>query len=367
MALGYNVVKEAFGLVAVRDTISPSRLSDRPLEELSKDELVAMLQAHISAAVFQRLESERPFAQRSQQDVLDRVVDRVVEPEIVLSWPLNEALLQRQAIEATLAAEAPDARLEWRSWLSLDFLTRTMSSDPARAGVRTALLGSIWMIAITLVVAFPVGVASAVYLEEYAGRSRIQRIIQTNIDNLAGVPSIIYGMLGLAIFVRALGPLTSGQIFGVSDTNGRTILSAGLTMALLILPVIIINAQEAIRAVPGSLREAAFGLGATRWQAVWSHVLPCPAQDPHWHDPVPRGVGRRRLIVVAPRPSLFPTSGPFSSSDLPIQIYSWTSARKTKRDIAAAAIWCSWRRCSRSTQPPLCCATATVDGCNDHV
>ena len=344
MALGYNVVKEAFGLVAVRDTIPPSRLSDRPLGELSKDELVAMLQAHISAAVFQRLESERPFAQRSQQDVLDLVVDRVVEPEIVLSWPLNEALLQRQAIEATLAAEAPDARLEWRSWLSLDFLTRTMSSDPARAGVRTALLGSIWMIAITLVVAFPVGVASAVYLEEYAGRSRIQRIIQTNIDNLAGVPSIIYGMLGLAIFVRALGPLTSGQIFGVSDTNGRTILSAGLTMALLILPVIIINAQEAIRAVPGSLREAAFGLGATRWQAVWSHVLPyaLPGILTGTILALSRAIGETAPLIVVGASTFIVSdpSGPFSKfTALPIQIYNWTSRPQDQfRDIAAAAI-----------------------------
>jgi len=295
-------------------------------------------------AVFQRLESERPFAQRSQQDVLDLVVDRVVEPEIVLSWPLNEALLQRQAIEATLAAEAPDARLEWRSWLSLDFLTRTMSSDPARAGVRTALLGSIWMIAITLVVAFPVGVASAVYLEEYAGRSRIQRIIQTNIDNLAGVPSIIYGMLGLAIFVRALGPLTSGQIFGVSDTNGRTILSAGLTMALLILPVIIINAQEAIRAVPGSLREAAFGLGATRWQAVWSHVLPyaLPGILTGTILALSRAIGETAPLIVVGASTFIVSdpSGPFSKfTALPIQIYNWTSRPQDQfRDIAAAAI-----------------------------
>jgi phosphate transport system permease protein len=344
MALGYNIVKEAFGLVAIQDTIAPSQLSDRPLEELSKDELVAILQAHVSAPVFQRMETEQPFAERSQENVLALVIDRVVEPEVVQSWPLNESLFQRAEIEAAVAAETPEARLEWKSWLSLGFLSRTMSSDPARAGVRTALLGSLWMMAITLAVAFPVGVASAVYLEEYAGRGRINRVIQTNIDNLAGVPSIIYGMLGLAIFVRALGPLTSGEVFGVTDTNGRTILSAGLTMALLILPVIIINAQEAIRAVPGSLREAAFGLGATKWQTVWGHVLPyaLPGILTGTILALSRAIGETAPLIVVGASTFIvadPT-GPFSKfTALPIQIYNWTSRPQDQfRDIAAAAI-----------------------------
>jgi phosphate transport system permease protein len=290
------------------------------------------------------METEQPFAERSQENVLALVIDRVVEPEVVQSWPLNESLFQRAEIEAAVAAETPEARLEWKSWLSLGFLSRTMSSDPARAGVRTALLGSLWMMAITLAVAFPVGVASAVYLEEYAGRGRINRVIQTNIDNLAGVPSIIYGMLGLAIFVRALGPLTSGEVFGVTDTNGRTILSAGLTMALLILPVIIINAQEAIRAVPGSLREAAFGLGATKWQTVWGHVLPyaLPGILTGTILALSRAIGETAPLIVVGASTFIvadPT-GPFSKfTALPIQIYNWTSRPQDQfRDIAAAAI-----------------------------
>jgi phosphate transport system permease protein len=124
----------------------------------------------------------------------------------------------------------------------------------------------LWTIAITILVAFPTGVGAAIYLEEYATQNRLNRLIQTNINNLAGVPSIIYGMLGLAIFVRNLEPITSGAVFGLSDpatANGRTILAAGLTLALLVLPLIIINAQEAIRAVPGSLRQASFGVGAS--------------------------------------------------------------------------------------------------------
>jgi ABC-type molybdate transport system permease subunit len=119
------------------------------------------------------------------------------------------------------------------------------------------------------------GVSAAIYLEEYAPKkSRLSQIIQTNIDNLAGVPSIIYGILGLALFVRALDPITSGRIFGAESANGRTILSAGLTMALLVLPIIITNAQESIRAVPNTLRQASYGLGATQWQTIWHHVLP---------------------------------------------------------------------------------------------
>jgi phosphate transport system permease protein len=196
----------------------------------------------------------------------------------------------------------------------------------------------------TVLVAFPLGVASAIYLEEYATRSWLHRLIQTNIDNLAGVPSIIYGMLGLAIFVRALGPLTSGAAFGVSDSNGRTLLSASLTMALLILPVIIINAQEAIRAVPGSLRQASYGLGGTRWQTVWSHVL--PAALPGILTGAILGVSRlvgetAPLIVVGASTYIVSDpSGPFSKfTVLPILIYNWTTRPQAEfHNLAAAAI-----------------------------
>ena len=343
-ALGYTVFKETFGLVAIEDTIEPGELSVRPLEEISRDELVAILQSHVSPAVFRRLDGERPFVERSQRDVYDIVIDRVVEPEVVGSWPLNEALFQRSAVEAELARDHAHARLEWKSWVGTEFLARPMSSDPARAGVRTALLGSLWLIGITLVVAFPLGVASAIYLEEYATRSRMSRLIQTNIDNLAGVPSIIYGMLGLAVFVRGLGPLTRGAAFGITGTNGRTVLSAGLTMALLILPVIIINAQEAIRGVPSSLRQAAYGLGATKWQTVWGHVLPyaLPGILTGTILAMSRAIGETAPLIVVGASTYIVAdpSGPFSKfTALPIQIYNWTSRPQDLfRDIAAAAI-----------------------------
>ena len=213
--------------------------------------------------------------------------------------------------------------------------------------MRTAILGSLWTIAITIAFAFPLGVGAAIYLEEYATDNRLNRIIQTNINNLAGVPSIIYGMLGLAVFVRLLGSLTSGQVFGLVDpttANGRTILSAGLTLGLLILPLLIINAQEAIKAVPGSLRQASFGLGATRWQTIWYHVLPnaMPGILTGTILAMSRAIGETAPLVVVGASTFITVdpSGPFSKfTTLPIQIYQWTARPQDEfRNIAAAAI-----------------------------
>ncbi|MCG8469325.1 MAG: phosphate ABC transporter permease PstA, partial [Gemmatimonadetes bacterium] len=145
--------------------------------------------------------------------------------------------------------------------LSAEFLTRFPSRIPGRAGIRSALLGSLWVMFLVAAIAFPLGVGAAVYLEEYAPKNWFTRLLQTNIANLAGVPSIVYGILGLAVFVRFFA-------------FGRSVLAGSCTLALLILPVVIIAAQEAIRAVPSSLREASYGLGATRWQTIRHHVLP---------------------------------------------------------------------------------------------
>jgi phosphate transport system permease protein len=208
-------------------------------------------------------------------------------------------------------------------------------------------MGSLWTIFITIVFAFPMGVGAAIYLEEYAGKNWFNRVIQTNINNLAGVPSIIYGMLGLAIFVRALEPFTSGSALGFADptvANGRTILSAGLTLALLVLPLIIINGQEAIRSVPISLRQAAYGLGATKWQMVWHHVLPnaIPGILTGTILAISRAIGETAPLVVIGASTLITSdpNGPFSKfTTLPIQIYQWTSRPQADyRNIAAAAI-----------------------------
>src|SRR5690606_30519939 len=140
--------------------------------------------------------------------VYELVLERVVEPTIVRSWSLTDSLLRRSAIEAEMAT-LPDATLTFRSWVTGDFIASPQSSQPEFAGIRTAILGSLWVILITILVSLPVGVGAAIYLEEYGGNNWINRLIETNINNLAGVPSIIYGMLGLAIFVRALEPFTS--------------------------------------------------------------------------------------------------------------------------------------------------------------
>jgi phosphate transport system permease protein len=149
----------------------------------------------------------------------------------------------------------------------VDFLQSNLRSDPDEAGVRQALMGTFWLAVITAVVAFPLGVAAAIYLEEYAVRGRLSSFIDVNIRNLAGVPSVVYGVLGLTIFVNGLGPLT----------GGRTPLAAGLTLAALVLPVVIITSAEALRSTPQPIREAGFGVGATRWEVVRDHVLPYAA------------------------------------------------------------------------------------------
>jgi phosphate transport system permease protein len=206
----------------------------------------------------------------------------------------------------------------------------------------------LWTVAITILFAFPIGVGAAIYLEEYASDNWLNRLLQTNINNLAAVPSIIYGILGLAVFVRALEPITSGSIFGaISDpttANGRTILSAGLTLGLLILPLIIINAREAIRAVPNSLRRASYGLGATRWQTVWHHVLPNAISGILTGTilAISRALGETAPLVVVGASTFitFDPEGPFSKfTTLPIQIYQWTARPQAEfRNIAAAAI-----------------------------
>jgi phosphate transport system permease protein len=146
-------------------------------------------------------------------------------------------------------------------WLDWDFLTSFPSRFAERAGIKSALMGTLWLIGGTGAVSIPLGVAASIYLEEYARPGRIKSIIEINIANLAGVPSIVYGILGLALFVRGMA-------------LGRSVAAGALTMSLLILPVIVITSREAIRAVPGSIRQAAFALGATRWQVTRDHVLP---------------------------------------------------------------------------------------------
>jgi phosphate transport system permease protein len=218
----------------------------------------------------------------------------------------------------------------WR-WLSPELLTNAPSRRPERAGLQPALLGTLWVIALTAVFAFPVGIGAAVYLEEYAPDNRWTRLLKTNIANLAGVPSVVYGLLGLGVFVSLLN-------------MDRTLISGALTMALLILPVIIIASQEAIRAVPSSLRQAAFALGATCWQVARDHVIPAamPGILTGIILSISRAIGETAPLLVvgaAAYVTFNPTSLTSRYTVLPVQIYEW--ARRPQQDfqdLAAAAI-----------------------------
>jgi phosphate transport system permease protein len=366
VVLLYNVVNDAFGAVAAESAVDVNTLTDgRPLESLSQAELVTLLEENLRSRVLRNLNREQPLAERSNEQLIEIVNAEIVKPELIAVYTLTDWLLRRDAITAELAVSNPRAELTFRSWLSSEFLTQPMSSDATGAGVRTALLGSLFLLLVTVSVAFPLGIGTAIYLEEYVnekpfdertavGRAlnavftRLGNVIAVNIYNLSGVPSIIYGMLGLAIFVRALEPLTSGALFGAGSgegtLNGRTLFSAGLTMSLLVLPVVIIASQEALRAVPSSLRQASFGLGATRWQTVRRVVLPhaLPGILTGTILAVSRAIGETAPLIVVGASTFILTdpSGVFSKfTVLPIQIYNWTSRPQPEfRAIAAAAI-----------------------------
>lgn len=349
LALLVNIVNDAFGYVAIENRVDPVTLTPegRPLDELSKADLIAVLEGNISAGLFRRLENDQSFEQRSAANIEDLIHEHIVRPTVIGKWSLLASLFQRARISAELTESYPGAEVAFKSWIDVAFLTSPQSADAMKAGVRTAALGSLWTIAIAFLFAFPLGVGAAIYLQEYATDNALNRILQTNINNLAGVPSIIYGILGLAIFVRVLEPLTSGALFGYTDpttANGRTIISAGLTLGLLILPLIIINAQEAIKAVPSSLREAAFGLGATRWQTIWSHILPNALSGILTGTilAMSRAIGETAPLVVVGASTYITADpdGPFSKfTTLPIQIYQWTTRpQDIFRSIAAAAI-----------------------------
>ena len=526
IALFFNIANQAFGTIGVVNTIDPASLTDgRSLNKLSNAELATILAervggklrviirdtiSQVEANLFTKVsvaeivgdpqvdpaiagELLKNISKEQQAallaDYADRsalrnlVLEQVVEQQVIASFPLVDALFNFESLTAEIEGpileayrkreDHADAQVEiirFHSWLDSDFLTTPMSSTPALAGVRTALIGSLGLMAVVVLVSLPVGVGAAIYLEEYAQQGFISRLIETNVRNLAGVPSIIYGMLGLAIFVRALAPFTSGMIFhtnveaptvasvleriapafnddiyldgGVirsqsdvvaaptaqrivaaflrfgtpsltmhgnssvrelsdslaealgivvetvevradeaqdlerrgqryrfelpaaapisSETyaqlmaslarinsfspNGRTLVSAGLTLALLILPIIIINAQEAIRAVPFTIREASFGLGATRWQTIWKQVLPAalPGIMTGTILSVSRAVGETAPLIVVGAATFLVTdpSSPFSQfTALPIQIYQWTARPQDQfADIAAAAI-----------------------------
>lgn len=503
-----HVLNSAFGLVVLENSVEPDTLADRPLVELSEAELATIITEQLGARArvvirdkFSTVPPEEftivplgealgsanvPEAYQQltindlapddiaalltdnlgQGDLLDIVEAEVIKPRVIKTWTLLDSVLNRTAIEAEVAERWADNQLEFRSWISFDFINSSVSSSATTAGLRTALLGSLWIILITAVTSLIVGVSAAVYLEEYAVDNWINRIIEINIRNLAAIPSIIYGMLGLAVFAFALANITGGYVFGQNlpaqsadqivsyiqtaagepaldnaarssvrqavasargdgdeevalmvrsidtdtltegqkealvrlflsyrlpsltslgtfstpsfeaaksdivhitggdllpeealntlaenlqsygtfNVNGRTVVSAGLTLALLILPLIIVNAQEALRAVPYSVREASYGLGATRWQTTSRQVLPAalPGIMTGVILAVSRAIGETAPLLVVGASTFIgiDPNGPFSKfTVVPIQIYQWTARPEQEfRAVAAAAI-----------------------------
>lgn len=248
---------------------------------------------------------------------------------------LKNKIYKMLFLSATLLALLVLAVLGYRmitqgaGYLNWDFFNNFSSRFPQNAGIKAALVGSIWLLAIVAPVSLILGVGAAVYLEEYAKKNRITTFIQMNISNLAGVPSIVFGLLGLTIFVRMLG-------------MGKSVLAAGLTMSLLILPVIIVAAQEAIRAVPNELREASYGIGATKWQTILKVVLPSaiPGILTGGILALSRAIGETAPLVVIGIPVIihFLPESIFSEfTALPMQIFDWAKRPQEEFQYVAAA------------------------------
>ncbi|SIR60444.1 phosphate ABC transporter permease PstA [Natronorubrum thiooxidans] len=223
----------------------------------------------------------------------------------------------------SLAALLANVAVDAVGWLNWGFITSPPHPDPYEAGFLPALVGSIAIMLLIALITFPVGVGAAVYLEEYANDGLLTRFIQLNIANLAGVPSVVYGLLGLGLFVGLLG-------FGYG-----TVLAAAFTVALLILPIVIISAQEAIRAVPDSQRQASYGMGATKWQTIRNVVLPraMPGIMTGTILALGRAIGETApLIMIAAPTTVFGIPNSFESkvSAMPLQIYTWASYPETE-------------------------------------
>jgi phosphate transport system permease protein len=248
---------------------------------------------------------------------------------------IQDAVFQLVAVSvlaiavAALALLLVDVISDGGGRLNWQFLTSLPSRRAASAGIYNALVGSIFVIAVTAALSLPIGVAAAVYLEEYGGRSRLARLIEINIANLAAVPSIIYGLLGLGLFVRAMG-------------MGRSVLAGAATLALLVLPVVILSTREALRTVPKSIREGSYALGATKWQTIWHQVLPMavPGVLTGLILSLSRAIGETAPLITIGALTYVPfapdsLSSPFTV--LPIQIFNWVSRPQAGFHANAAA------------------------------
>ncbi|MEH6764008.1 MAG: phosphate ABC transporter permease PstA [Aequorivita antarctica] len=210
-----------------------------------------------------------------------------------------------------------DILIDGLTRINWDFITNLPSRKPENSGIYTALMGSIWILLLTTIIAFPIGVAAGIYLEEYSKKNRLSGLLEINISNLAGVPSIIYGLLGLEVFVRIMN-------------LGASVLAGSLTLSLLILPIVIVATREAIKAVPSSIKDASYALGASKWQTIWHQILPASGGGILTGVilALSRAVGETAPLIVVGALAYVPfvPQGPLDEfSVLPIQIFNWIS------------------------------------------
>jgi phosphate transport system permease protein len=244
----------------------------------------------------------------------------------VLVWLIGDILLRSMPV--------------WQERGPVSFITSDLSSDPTRAGIAQGLFGSIFLMVIVIALTIPVGTAAAIYLEEYATDNRVTRLLNTTVRNLAGVPAVVYGLLGLSVFVALLN----------NFNNGRNLLAGGLTLSIVVLPIVIITAAEALRSVPLTIREAGFGVGATKWEVVRSHVLPYAAPGIFTGIilTIARAFGETApLLLVGAATAGFGQAANATLSDkvlgpytaLPTTIYRWATLPQTEfKALTAAAI-----------------------------
>lgn len=294
------------------------------------------------------INSESPLIKKTESSLFKpNLADRyrwdfIFQATAILA--IGIALLVLVVLLATTIHDALP-KLDFQFWNENSFLRSFPSRKPERAGVYSALIGTIWLMVLVSVISFPLGVGAGIYLEEFSEDNWFTRFVEVNISNLAGVPSIIYGLMGLMLFVRLLEPIT----------GGRSILSGALILVLLILPVIIVSTREALRSVPDSIRLAGFALGSTRWQVVREQVLPVaiPGILTGMILALSRAIGETAPLIMVGAltfvpfvPTLFNDQGQFVGiSDglqsqftaLPIQIYNWVSRPQPEFHNAAAA------------------------------
>ena len=337
----FGIINDAFGYVLVSYEMAPPT----GIEEYDEAALAGLIRTDAGAGIVRRYEQEGALEDLPRPRLREIAETHVFQPSVLDTWSLSESLLRTAHIRGRLD-ETEGTALRFRAWIRPSFLTQPLERRPLTTGIRTALLGTVWIVTVSLAIAFPIGVATAVFLTEYDRGGWFSRFVRSNIETMASIPSIIYGILGLALFVRSLGPITSGAAFGVEGTGtvGRTVLSAALTLAILVLPSIVINSRDILERVPRSYREACYAVGASRSAVVVRRVL--PAVSGQLITVLFLGISR---VIGETAPLLVVGAAAFISVDpqgvfsrftaLPAQVFYWSARPGLEyQRLAAAAI-----------------------------